>query len=281
MIGREFTALPFSCIMGKTLSTGMMMNKDNSSRTRPLRLMLAALFWVALWQVAATAVGQGILLASPVDTLLRLGTLVRTGDFWRSVLFTLGHILTGYALACGLGIALATLAARYALMADLLAPLLSAMRSVPVASFVIAALIWVPSRRLSLLIVAVIVLPVVYAGTLDGLRQIDPQLTEMARVFRMSRRNRLRCVALPALMPSLTSALSVAMGLAWKSGVAAEVIGIPTGSIGERLYKAKVYLATPDLFAWTLTIVLVSAACAKALRAGLGRLNVMLQRDKY
>ena len=258
-----------------------MMNKDNSSRTRPLRLMLAALFWVALWQVAATAVGQGILLASPVDTLLRLGTLVRTGDFWRSVLFTLGHILAGYALACGLGIALATLAARYALMADLLAPLLSAMRSVPVASFVIAALIWVPSRRLSLLIVAVIVLPVVYAGTLDGLRQIDPQLTEMARVFRMPWRNRLRCVALPALMPSLTSALSVAMGLAWKSGVAAEVIGIPTGSIGERLYKAKVYLATPDLFAWTLTIVLVSAACAKALRAGLGRLNVMMQRDKF
>lgn len=281
MIGREFTAAPFSCIMGKTLSTGMMMKKDNSSRTRPLRLVLAALFWVALWQVAAMAVGQGILLASPVDTLLRLGTLVRTGDFWRSTLFTLGHILAGYALASGLGIALATLAARYAPVADLLAPLLSAMRSVPVASFVIAALIWVPSRRLSLLIVAVIVLPVVYAGTLDGLRQIDPQLTEMARVFRMSRSNRLRCVALPALMPSLTSALSVAMGLAWKSGVAAEVIGIPTGSIGERLYKAKVYLATPDLFAWTLTIVLVSAACAKALRAGLGRLNVMLQRDKY
>lgn len=257
------------------------MNKDNSSRTRPLRLTLAALFWVALWQVAAMAVGQGILLASPVDTLLRLGTLVRTGEFWRSVLFTLGHILAGYALASGLGIALATLAARCAPVADLLAPLLSAMRSVPVASFVIAALIWVPSRRLSLLIVAVIVLPVVYAGTLDGLRQIDPQLTEMARVFRMSRGNRLRCVTLPALMPSLTSALSVAMGLAWKSGVAAEVIGIPTGSIGERLYKAKVYLATPDLFAWTLTIVLISAACTKALRAGLGRLKVMLQRGRY
>ena len=266
---------------GKKAATGMMMKKDDTSRTRPLRLMLAALFWVALWQVAAMAVGQGILLASPVDTLLRLATLVRTGEFWRSVLFTLGHILAGYALACGLGIALATLAARYALLADLLAPLLSAMRSVPVASFVIAALIWVPSRRLSLLIVAVIVLPVVYAGTLDGLRQIDPLLTEMARVFRMPRGNRLRCVALPALMPSLTSALSVAMGLAWKSGVAAEVIGIPTGSIGERLYKAKVYLATPDLFAWTLTIVLVSAACTKALRAALGRLNEMVQGGKF
>ena len=258
-----------------------MMDKRNTSRGRPLRLILAALFWVALWQVAAMAVGQGILLASPVDTLLRLGALVRTGDFWRSVLFTLGHILAGYALASGLGVALATLAARCTLLADLMTPLLSAMRSVPVASFVIAALIWVPSRRLSLLIVAVIVLPVVYAGTLDGLRQIDPRLKEMARVFHMPRMNRLRCVTLPALMPSLTSALSVSMGLAWKSGVAAEVIGIPGGSIGEKLYKAKVYLATPDLFAWTLTIVLISAGCTRALRTGLQQVQRKVEKGKF
>ena len=257
------------------------MNKKDANRARPLRLMLAALFWVAVWQIAAMAVGQRILLASPVDTLLRLAALVQTGDFWRSVLFTLGHILAGYALASVAGVALATLAARYTPVADLLAPPLAAMRSVPVASFVIAALIWVPSRRLSLLVVSVIVLPVVYAGTLDGLRQIDPLLREMARVFHMSRLNRLRCVTLPALMPSLTSALSVSMGLAWKSGVAADVIGIPTGSIGERLYKAKVYLATPDLFAWTLTIVLISAGCTRLARAGLKRAEGKLESVKY
>ena len=257
------------------------MNTKNASQTRLLRLALAALFWVAVWQIAAMAVGQGILLASPADTLARLVALAQTGGFWRSVLFTLGHILAGYALASGLGIALATLAARCAPVADLIAPLLSAMRSVPVASFVIAALIWVPSRRLSILIVAVIVLPVVYAGTLDGLRQIDPRLKEMARVFRMSRLNRLRCVTLPAVLPSLTSALSVSMGLAWKSGVAAEVIGIPSGSIGERLYKAKVYLATPDLFAWTLAIVLLSAACTRLVRWLLARTDRLWAGDRF
>ena len=238
-----------------------------------LRRALAICFWLMAWQLLAMRVGQRILLASPVETMERLVALARTGAFWRSILFTLGHILAGYALASALGVLLAALAGRFSLVADLLSPLLSAMRSVPVASFVIAALIWVPSRRLSILIATVIVLPVVYAGTLDGLRQIDPRLGEMARVFRMSRANRLRCVTLPAVLPSLTSALSVAMGLAWKSGVAAEVIGIPTGSIGERLYKAKVYLATPDLFAWTLTIVVVSAACTRLLRAALRALS--------
>ena len=238
---------------------------------RLLRRSAAILFWLAVWQLLAMGVGQRVLLASPTETLARLFELVQTAAFWRSILFTLGHILAGYALAAVAGAALAVLSARFAPVADLLSPLLSAMRSVPVASFVIAALIWMPSKRLSVLVCAVIALPIVYAGTLDGLRQIDPLLGEMARVFRMSRRNRLRCVELPAVLPSLTSALSVAMGLAWKSGVAAEVIGIPSGSIGERLYKAKVYLATPDLFAWTLTIVVLSAACTRLLRCLLKR----------
>lgn len=248
---------------------------------RAVRRVLAVGFWLAAWQLLAMRVGQRILLASPVETVARLAALIQTGGFWRSILFSLGHILAGYALAALLGVALAALAGRFAWVSDLLSPLLSAMRSVPVASFVIAALIWVPSRRLSILIATVIVLPVVYAGTLDGLRQIDPRLREMARVFRMSRRNRLRCVTLPAVLPSLASALSVAMGLAWKSGVAAEVIGIPSGSIGERLYKAKVYLATPDLFAWTLTIVVVSAGCTRLLRAGLKWVGGLSAKERF
>lgn len=173
-----------------------------------LRPVLAAAFWLAVWQLLATAVGQPILLASPAATLARLWALVQTADFWRSLLFTLGHILSGFALAALAGMALAMLAGRFAVVSELLSPLLSAMRSVPVASFVIAALIWVPSRRLSVLIAFVIVLPVVYAGTLDGVRQIDPQLREMARVFRMSRFNRLRAVELPAALPSVASAKS-------------------------------------------------------------------------
>ena len=238
-----------------------------------LRRALATAFWLVVWQLLAITVGQPILLASPLETLHRLCVLVVDGAFWRSIAFTLGHIAAGFALAALAGMVLGSLAGRFTWVADLLSPLLAAMRSVPVASFVIAALIWVPSRHLSVLIAFVIVLPVVYAGTLDGLRQIDPRLREMARVFCMSRRNRLRTIILPAAMPSVASALSVSTGLAWKSGVAAEVIGIPGGSIGEKLYKAKVYLATPDLFAWTLVIVLLSAGCAKLLRWGLGRLE--------
>ena len=92
-------------------------------------------------------------------------------------------------------------------------------------------------------------------SSLELVEQVLPQpLMPFAR--------RLRGIYLPAVLPHFRSAASLGLGLCWKSGVAAEVIGIPGGSIGEKLYKAKVYLATPDLFAWTVAIVLLSAGCA-------------------
>lgn len=243
-----------------------------------LRRLLPALFWILVWQLISMAVGHRLLLASPLETLVRLTELIQTADFWLSVLFTLGHILAGFFAAVILGTIFGALSAEFDWMGELLSPLLSVIKSIPVASFVIVALIWVPSKRLSVLISFLIVLPLIYAAMLDGLTHIDPKLRQMAQVFRMPVLNRILSIDLPAVLPRLISSASVAIGLAWKSGVAAEVIGIPTGSIGERLYKAKVYLATPDLFAWTLTIVLASMLCERALRGLLKQAQRALER---
>ncbi len=243
-----------------------------------IKKLLAAAFWLLLWQILAMTVGQRLLLASPLETLVRLGKLILTAEFWRSILFTLGHILAGFFAAALAGALLGALCSRFGGLQTLLAPLLSAVRSVPVASFVIVALIWVPSRRLSVLISFLIALPILYSAVLDGLTHIDPKLIEMANTFRMPALNRILAIDLPAVLPGLKSAARIAIGLAWKSGVAAEVIGIPSGSVGERLYKAKVYLATPDLFAWTLTIVLASVLCEKILMLALNRAESALER---
>lgn len=248
--------------------------KNSISSNKKGHRLWAVAFWLLVWQLASMAVGQRLLLASPLETLLRFLQLSVTGSFWGSALFSLGHILAGFLLALILGALGAVLSAHFVRVRELFAPILTVIRAVPMASFVIVALIWVPSKRLSVLISFLIALPILYTAVLDGIEQIDPQLSEMAHIFGMSRRNRFLAIELPAILPRLTSAASVAMGLAWKSGVAAEVIGIPTCSIGEKLYKAKVYLATPDLFAWTLTIVLLSVLCERILH----RLLIAAQR---
>ena len=134
----------------------------------------------------------------------------------------------------------------------------------PVASFIVIALLWLSSRRISAFIAFLMVLPVLYANALQGIREADPQLLEMARVFRLSGLRRVRSIILPSLAPYLKSACHVALGLCWKAGVAAEVMAVANRSVGGMLYDAKVYLEISDLFAWTVLLVAVSILFEKA-----------------
>ena len=150
---------------------------------------------------------------------------------------------------------------------ELLAPLVAVVKAVPVVSFIILALVWLDSRSLPLFISALMVFPPVYLNVLAGIAAADVKLLEMARVFRVPLGRRLTGIYLPAVLPYFRSAVSLALGLCWKAGAAAEVIGLPSGTIGERLYTAKVYFQTPDLFAWTAVIVAVSVLFEKLFLA--------------
>ena len=229
----------------------------NAPGRGPARLW-AALVWLAVWQAASWALGQRLLLPSPTEVLLCLGRMAATAGYWQTLARSAGRILCGFLAALTAGAVLAALSARYRAVRTLLHPLVAAVKAVPVVSFIILALVWLPSRRLSVFISALMAFPVIYLTLLEGTGRTDPQLLEMARVFRVPLLRRLRDLYIPQVLPWLRSACSLGMGLCWKSGAAAEVIGLPAGSIGEALYTAKVYFQTGDLFAWTAVIVTVS-----------------------
>ena len=224
----------------------------------------AVLLWLLVWQAASMALDSDILLVSPLRVIATLLALLPTARFWASLLGSMARILGGFFLAAALGTLLAALAARFKRVEEWLAPPVLAMKTVPVASFVILALIWFGSRNLSVFIALVMVFPVIYTNVLAGVRAADRELAEMARVFRIPLLRRIRC--------------ALGLGLCWKAGVAAEVIGMPVPSVGERLQQAKVYLDTPELFAWTLVIVLISVGFEKLFMAALGALERRLTR---
>ena len=229
------------------------------------------------WQLGAMALNSPILLVSPLRVLLRLSELVRESSFYAAIGFSLARIIAGFLLGLAGGSLLAAAASRWHPVEVLLWPYITVIKTTPVASFIILCLIWLDSSNLSVFIAFLMVLPIVYANVLEGIRQTDSKLLEMAQLFRVGFWRRLRYIYLPQLRPYLTTACSVALGLSWKAGIAAEVIGIPDGSIGERLYEAKVYLSSPDLFAWTVVIIAVSILFEKLflwlLKAGYARLE--------
>ena len=233
-------------------------------QNRPLlQRVLAVMFWLAVWQAAAMAIGQEVFLVSPVQALRTLVQLLPRADFWQRVAFSSGRILLGFVLGVAVSVVLAVCAARWQATDILLAPVMQLVKATPVASFIILALVWVRGASLSVLISFLMVLPVLYGAVRTGLASADAQLLEMAKVFRLPLGRRLRAVWLPAVLPAFRQGCSVALGICWKSGVAAEVIGLPNGSIGDALYRAKITLSTGELFAWTFVIILLSAAFEK------------------
>ena len=214
----------------------------------------AVAFWLLVWQgasmlFAALWPNGHLLLASPVSAALRLGELACTAAFWRAVGGSIAHIFGGFLLGCVLAAALAVLSARWRLV------------------LIILALVWLDSRSLPQFISALMVFPPVYLNVLAGIAAADQKLLEMANVFRVPLGRRLTGIYLPAVLPYFRSAVSLALGLCWKAGAAAEVIGLPAGTIGERLYTAKVYFQTPDLFAWTAVVVAMSVLFEKLFLA--------------
>lgn len=225
--------------------------------------IIAAAFWIIVWEALALSIDSELIIASPISVARKLLSMIAEANTWQSLLFSLIRISIGFISAFILGSFFAALSSKIPAVKILLSPITTIIKSTPVASFIILAIIWFGSKNLSIFISFLMVFPVIYLNLLKGIESVDKNLSEMAFVFGMPLGKRIIYIYMPQIMPFVISACSVALGLCWKSGIAAEVIGISTGSIGERLYRAKLYFETGELLAWTAIIILLSTTLEK------------------
>lgn len=228
-----------------------------------LRKASIVLLWLGIWWLAAAAVGQALLLPSPLDTVQALWGLAGRGDFWLASLYSVIRILLGFAIGIVLGGSLAILTSRFAWWQAFFSPMLSVIKATPVASFIVLALVWIRTNGVPVFATVLVVLPVVYGNVFSGIRATDPDLLEMALAFRLRRGATIRRIYWPTIRPYFHAAVTTGMGMAWKAGVAAEVIATPKLSLGAHLYEAKIYLDTPRLFASTAVVILLSILLEK------------------
>lgn len=247
------------------------------------KLLLTAggvIFWLIVWHAAAVIINKPIILVTPMAALKRLAELAGQEDFVKTVLNSSLRIIGGYMIGFFGGIILAALSCRFRLAKAVVSPLMTAIKSVPVASFIIFALFWMKSRDLSIFITFLIVLPVIYSAVREGIESTPAELKEAAKIFRFGALKKIRYLYFPSIMPFLTAACATAAGLAFKSGAAAEVIGQPDFTLGDKLFRSKIYLETADLFAWTAVIIIVSEIFERAAAAILKFVYKRSQRIK-
>lgn len=235
------------------------------------RRLLICIGWLAAWQLLSLCVDNSILMVGPLQTARALWQGVWEGLFWKTVFFSILRIAAGFLVGFTLGAILAAGSFRFPWLEEALEPPVKLLKAAPVASVTVLLLIWWGASFLSVAVTLLVVLPQVYISVLEGLRSTDRKLLEMSAVFRVPFWNRFFYLYRPALKPFLDGCLKLSLGMSWKSGVAAEVIGTPDYSIGERLYLSKIYLDTAGVFAWTLVIIALSICCEKAALSLWGR----------
>jgi len=223
-------------------------------------------FWIILWQILSSAVDLEILVPSPSSVFSVLVNLVVTVEFWQSIAFSLMRIVMGFSVAVIFGIVLAMVTGFVPYAYDVLSPVLNIIKSSPVASFIILLFLWFKSTYIPIITSFIMVLPMVWSNVYQSIKNTDPKMLEMGKMFGFSRVKMLKFIYLPECRKNFSSMLMVGVGFAWKAGIAAEVICNPNLSIGSNIYKSKIYLETPELFAWTIVVILLSIIVEKILK---------------
>lgn len=236
-------------------------------------IAFSVFFWLFVWWILSVTTSLSFILPSPVDTLSEFVELFGTAIFYKSVSYSLGRILIGFLLGTFIGLILGCLsyisqAARY-----LISPIMSAVKSTPVASIILILWFFVGSAKLPSLITVLMVSPVVWDSTYSGLGATDKELLEMGSVFNFNRQKKLRYLYLPSVFKFVIPAIVTSTGLAWKSGIAAEIISYTKNSIGKEIKDAKEIFEGAHMLAWTLTVVVFSLIIEYGVKLLLRRLN--------
>lgn len=228
-----------------------------------IKAVCVATFWILFWEAASRIVSRNnelllLILPSPFTVLKKWVEIAFTAPFIKATTLTLVRIFIGFLSGAFLGFIFGIFTHISNLLFSLFSPILKIIRAVPVVAIIILMYLFFNSATLPVLIVCLMVMPLIWQTVHDGLKNTDAQLLEMARIFNLSSTKTLTKVKLPHILPSLLTACINALGLAWKSGVAAEVICLPHISLGALLWHSKGNVNYDEVYAVTLTVIVLS-----------------------
>lgn len=219
---------------------------------------VSILLLLLVWELLARIIKIDFAIPTVYSTLLRFSKIIITADFWKSVAYSIGRILLGFILGVVLAAVITPLTVLSKFAYTLISLIMTVIRSTPVASFILVVWVLIGSAKAPVIIALLIVLPIIWQNLYDGYASIDNKLLEVASVFKFSKKKTLKYIISPALSKYFFPAVLTSIGMAWKSGIAAEIIAYTKNSIGKEIFDAKSFFEGDSMFAWTLTVIILS-----------------------
>lgn len=239
----------------------------NSTIKNSLITTASILVLLLVWKLLALYWNQELIMPSPETTLVTMWQVIQSENFWPSVGYTLGRGLLGFVVSCLLGIVAGFAAGFSPAIFWLLQPWVTVVRTIPVMSVIILAIIWFRTDIVPIFVTFLMIFPIIYSNVLAGIKNIDAHLLEMAQMYRVKPGRIVTELYFPAVLPYLLAGASNAMGITWKVIIAAEILSQPHFAIGTSLMIAKIDLETARVFAWTAVAIGISFLLEYALNA--------------
>ncbi|MBV7273594.1 ABC transporter permease subunit [Clostridium sp. PL3] len=228
------------------------------SITKVSRKISILLFWILIWELCSLFVNKPILLPSPTEVSKILILLMIKASFWKSIFTSISNVIFGLFISISIGIVIGVAAGLNKFFEEFLEPLIVCVKSTPVMSIVILALVWFKSSHVAIFTAILVCFPIIYTNVLQGIKSVDIQLIQMAKVYNVKGIYIIKDIYLPSIKNFIISGVLMCLGLGWKVTVTSEVLSMPRYSIGLNLLNAKATLETAELFAWTIVVVLLS-----------------------
>ena len=215
-------------------------------------------FWLGIWEIIAILYDNNNIIPTVESTFLALFESIWDADFIKTVLFSLLRVLLGFLLGTLLSASLAVAASKIDFIKTIVAPIMTVAKSTPVVAIIMILWLVVGGRNVPVVIAMLMVMPIIWQNLIDGYGAIDKNLSEICSVYNFSFMKRFRLLILPTLLRFLLPGLVTASGLAFKSGIAAEIISLTKSSIGKEIADAKTLYERPRMFAWVIIVILLS-----------------------
>jgi len=238
----------------------------NSILQSKYRNFFIVLFWILVWEILSLIINQEIYLPSPGATFIALFNLLTERNTYITLLYSTYRTLSGFMISCVSGIIFGYFCGISKTVYNLFNPLVSIIRTVPVMSIIIIAIMWFKDTNVPIFVAFLMCFPIIWTNTVSGIQSTDIKLLQMCRVYNIKKSRIVKSVYFYSTLPYIKAGMISALGISWKVTSAAEVLSLPKYSIGSYLYDSKVYLEIPNLFAWTIIIILLSILFEKILK---------------
>lgn len=237
-------------------------------------VLIAVAFLSALWVLAYALVENELYVPSLKESVQQMAEILSKNSFWRAFFSTISRVFIAFSISFIFALAVAVISYMVPWVGRIIAPIVSALRSLPALAILLLVLVWTNAGTAPIIVAFLSLFPMLEAGMYAALCQTDKGLIEMSRIYNVSFQKRIFHLYLPAAAPYALREVGAALAFSLKLVVSAEILAATNFSLGGMMQEARLYLEMPRLFA----LVTISFFIGLILELAAGALAHLVER---